>query len=235
MVPKTERFELRLDPSVLDRVDEWRSEQDDMPSRAEAVRRLLEDALRSSRSTKPFALDKPQKLIVWLLTEMLKHQKDYEEQDTINLIQDAIYGGHFWALDMEMVGVLHDHVHKRSDVTFVIDVLDMWSFIEESYAKFSDADKARVAAEAGALGSNPQFIGFDGNNESDYMSIAQFLVNKMGRFQSFKGRRFNSHSPTVARYGAMYRVFEPIRTNLIGRGLNAAEVVQILNALIRRI
>ena len=45
MQPKTERFEMRLDPGTLEKVDGWRSRQGDLPSRAEAVRRLMETGL----------------------------------------------------------------------------------------------------------------------------------------------------------------------------------------------
>ena len=41
MVEKTERFEMRLDASILGRIDEWRTEQRDVPTRSEAVRRLV--------------------------------------------------------------------------------------------------------------------------------------------------------------------------------------------------
>ncbi len=37
---KNERFELRIDAELLAKVDEWRSEQSDLPSRAEAIRQL---------------------------------------------------------------------------------------------------------------------------------------------------------------------------------------------------
>jgi len=40
MQQKTERFEMRLDQGTLDQMDKWRSSQSDLPSRAEAVRRL---------------------------------------------------------------------------------------------------------------------------------------------------------------------------------------------------
>lgn len=38
---KANRFELRLDDSLLARIDEWRSEQVELPSRSEAVRGLV--------------------------------------------------------------------------------------------------------------------------------------------------------------------------------------------------
>ena len=43
--PKTERFIFSSTPDLLRRVDEWRRQQTDYPSRAEAVRRLLAMAL----------------------------------------------------------------------------------------------------------------------------------------------------------------------------------------------
>lgn len=45
MNAKSERFELRLDSETLDRIDKWRSERSDLPSRSEAVRRLVEAGL----------------------------------------------------------------------------------------------------------------------------------------------------------------------------------------------
>jgi hypothetical protein len=38
-------FLLRLSPSLCERIDDWRREQADIPSRNEAIRRLLEQAL----------------------------------------------------------------------------------------------------------------------------------------------------------------------------------------------
>jgi hypothetical protein len=41
MAPKTERFEMRLETTMIERVDAWRRKQGDLPSRAEAFRRLI--------------------------------------------------------------------------------------------------------------------------------------------------------------------------------------------------
>ena len=40
MPPKTERFEMRVQPELLRRIDKWRKKQSGEPSRAEAIRRL---------------------------------------------------------------------------------------------------------------------------------------------------------------------------------------------------
>ncbi|HZE53835.1 MAG TPA: YfbU family protein [Bradyrhizobium sp.] len=230
MVPKTERFELRLDPSILERMDGWRGDQPDLPSRAEAVRRLIEEGL-SARSEKNFVLNNQEKLVVWLLTEVLKNQKGDEDQDTVRLIQDAIYGGHFWALPWELSGVLHNHVDSHAALTLVLDVLEMWWFIEDGYSKFTPIDKVRVVSEVGEWAKDPKFPGFDGNSEGEYMSIAKFLVEKLDRFEEFKGRSFNSHHPTLSRYRNMVALFEGMRAHLgVGNRLGASDVIKLLQA-----
>jgi uncharacterized protein len=45
--PKKEaRLEMRVDESWLKRIDDWRRKQDEIPSRAEALRRLTDYALQ---------------------------------------------------------------------------------------------------------------------------------------------------------------------------------------------
>lgn len=233
MPPKTERIELRVEADLLERVDEWRQRQDDLPSRSEAFRRLSEIGLEG-HTQEGFRLGDRDKLVVWLLTEILRNQaagkvnaNDAKNaQRTVGLIQEAIYGGHFWALPWEMQGVFHDHADDPKKVRRVVNILDTWSFVESAFQRLSDDEKKLVEKETGW--KDPKFIGFDGNNESEYYGIAQFLVEELGRFQSFKGRSFNSHSPTVARYSAMAAAFEPIRANLIGRELSAEEIIHLL-------
>ena len=43
---KEHRFEMRADSAWLKRLDDWRRKQADIPSRAEAIRRLVEAALK---------------------------------------------------------------------------------------------------------------------------------------------------------------------------------------------
>jgi uncharacterized protein len=230
MTPKTERFEMRLDPALFERVDGWRSQQGDTPSRAEAIRRLIETGL-SSQSPRGFHPNGSEKLMIWLLTEVLKGQKGYDNKEQMELIQEAIYGGHLWALDWEMKGIFHSHTDEPEAVNLVVDVLDMWNFVENAYAAFSTAEKKRIETEVGIHGKDPKFFGFDGNHETEYMSIARFLVEKMERFEFLKGRGFNSHSRTVGRYKRMAEKFESMRASLVGRGLTADQVIDLLKAL----
>ena len=50
MAPKTERFEMRLETTMIERVDAWRRKQEDLPLRAEAFRRLIELGLSTKKT-----------------------------------------------------------------------------------------------------------------------------------------------------------------------------------------
>lgn len=229
MNPKTERFEMRLDPAILERVDEWRIRQEDIPSRAEAFRRLIENGFPQPEPNE-LHLTKAEKLILWLLSEILLNQKDGKRKDDAELIQAAIYGGHLWALEWELDGLFNSKTVSKQTLNEVVDILDMWSLIERSYKKLSVSERKKLEKEIGFRGKDPHFRGFDGNYEVDHMSTARFLVEHLGRFQDFAESDMNSHMPVVKDYLAMYDVFKPLRSNLQGRGLNLAELAQILKA-----
>lgn len=116
----------------------------------------------------------------------------------------------------------------KSHLRFVLDVLDMWSFIEKAMAKFSATEKQRIEKEAEPFGSHVQFPGFNGNIESEYLSIARFLMEDMARFTIFKGRDLNSRALTAQTYRGMLDLFLPMRTTLAGRHLSADEVIALL-------
>ncbi len=44
---KSQPFQMRVSPDWLSTIDEWRRQQPDLPSRAEAIRRLVDKALKS--------------------------------------------------------------------------------------------------------------------------------------------------------------------------------------------
>jgi hypothetical protein len=51
--PKTERFEMRAPTALLRAVDDWRRRQPDLPSRSEAIRRLIEAGLSKASTATP--------------------------------------------------------------------------------------------------------------------------------------------------------------------------------------
>jgi uncharacterized protein len=230
MPPKSERFELRLDEEQLARVDEWAREQgDDGLSRAAAIRKLIDIGL-SAGSKGSVRFSDGEKMLMLMMGDVFKALKIKDPDSDPEFLAEVIYGGHYWAPKWDMQGVFHDHVDDPRDVRFVGDVLDMWSFIEEAYEGINTAQKAAIAEQVGPLGKHVKFTGFDGNNESNQMSIARFFVEKMGRFQRFKGRDLNSHHPTYNRYRRMVDLFEPMRRTLVGHGLDVPQLVTLLKA-----
>lgn len=227
----SERFEMRVDSELLERLDQWRRGEDDVPSRAEAIRRLIEAGLTHDSKRRAPQLSDGEKLIAMMLGNLIK-ELDVEVETNVDLVQKVILGGHYWALGWEMPGIFHGHVDKESRVHFVTEVLDMWQFMEEAFEKLSKDEQKRLAKEADPFGKHVIFYGFDGNTEGEYLGIARFLIDDLERFGRFrKGRRdLNSHHPTIEGYGRMLRVFEPIRKTLVGRGLSVDELISLLNS-----
>jgi uncharacterized protein YfbU (UPF0304 family) len=172
-----------------------------------------------------------ERLILAMLCDVHQHLKMKGDIDS-KFGTEAIYGGHFWGLKWKFPGLFHGHEDREAVVSEVVDVLDMWSFLETGYAKLSKKEKERIAAEDTPFGKRVTFFGFDGNNEAEHMGIARFLIEQLDRFLSFKGRDLNSHMPTIQTYRRMLAVFEPIRETLIGRELSADQIIKVLKGAV---
>lgn len=147
------------------------------------------------------------------------------------LISEAIWSDNTWAIEWDVQMPWSGTSPTPQHVKHVVDVLDMWSFIEEGFAALPAADAQRVLDETG-YNRGPVFVGFDGNNEADEYSAARFLIDKMGRFGRFAGRDLNSHHETVAGSNRRLVVFEPIRARLGTRRpvlMTADEIIEVVN------
>lgn len=223
---RTERFELRLDDDLLQRVDEWMESTGQASSRSDALRQLVDIGL-GTITGKSIHLTDGDKLNFMVLRDIVKHLKIKDAETNVDFVAETVYGGHYWAPTWEMQGVFHKHADRPADVTLVVNTLDMWDFVEGCIEKLSQEDIEKL--KAFNHGYVPKFHGFDGNNESTLMSIARFLVEKMDRFSRFKKRDFNSHAPTAARYRRMTTAFEPIRATLgFGRDMGVDQIIELL-------
>ncbi len=219
---KTERFEMRLAEDLQERVDAWRARQPDLPGRSEAIRRLTEMGLQTT-SKRSVNFSDGEKAILLALRDMRNGTKEVD----LDLIAAAIVGGHTWAPVWDMSLAFTAQPDDPADVTFVVDTLDMWTFIESSIARLDQVDKAQVTAAAPHPG-RLAFAGFDGNEESELYGITHFLIHDMGRFGKFKDRELNSHMPTAARYRSMLQVFLPLRATLHGGLLSAEQLIALM-------
>ncbi|MGL5678757.1 MAG: YfbU family protein [Plesiomonas shigelloides] len=77
------------------------------------------------------------------------------------------------------------------------------------------------------------FGGFDGNNESEYMALARFMIDKMGMYSWFKGRPLNSHCPSMGPYNRILSAFQKLGSrNMFSSPLSADEIAEVMNARI---
>ena len=222
------QFEIPLDTRTLEQVDAWRADQPAQLSQSEAVQRLVEVGMAATGKDDVRFSD-GEKLIMMLLRDLYKHLNVTGDIDP-GFIAEALWGGHYWGLKWQLPGLLHEYADNPRVVYEVLDILEMWYLIESGYAVLSEADKKRVEKEAASFGKNVRFRGFDGNNETEQLGIANFLVNRMERFDIFKGRSFNSHMPSIETYKRMLSVFEPMRKNLGPADLQVGQIIDLLNA-----
>jgi uncharacterized protein len=55
----------------------------------------------------------------------------------------------------------------------------------------------------GRIDAVAHFIGFDGNEETEYFAYARFLIEKRGLWPESKPESYNTHSPVLPRYREM--------------------------------
>lgn len=226
MQAATGRFEMRLEQAELDRIDEWRGGQPDVPSRSEAVRRLLSAAL--TPSSKSVQLSHGEKLTIWMLCDLFEALKVKSDLDP-KFLKSAIVGGQLWALNWKYGGIFDAVTTDRAAVTTVINILDMWRFIESAIGKMNKRQKETLVAETGLSIAHFKFPGFDNHQpEIDYLSIARFFVEELDTFSFLKGRDLDAHFPTLSRHQKMLPSFEAIRPKLVGRELDERELIALM-------
>jgi hypothetical protein len=106
MTPKTERFELRLGAENIERLDEWRRDQPDNPTRSEAMRRLVEIGLETTTTRQVFLSTKFQ-----IMTAALTPGP-----------RERIADAYLYAWDEEVYPLFHDgsEWHKPFESSFRI-------------------------------------------------------------------------------------------------------------------
>ncbi len=145
------------------------------------------------------------------------------------IVQSAIYSGHTWGIEWKYSWIFDNPDAQPPELNDVINILSMWSVVEEAYEIFDGDQKAQLKQLAPPFGNNSGFPGFGGNEKGEFSSIATFLAEHQDRFTRFKGRICDSHTPSVAKYRRMCEVFETVQPALFGRQLIVNELAQILN------
>lgn len=168
-----------------------------------------------------------EKLILMMLSELYE-RLDIEGEIDPEFIKSAIFSQNSWGIPWKYSGIPFESQETPPLVKEVLDILDMWSCIEYAYQELSEAEKVQLEKDVDPFGKNPRFSGFDGNNESEYMNVASFLINELDRFQEFKGRSMNSHISTLETHHRMMNVFKGIRSTLISEPMSLAQLTDVL-------
>jgi uncharacterized protein len=153
-----------------------------------------------------------EKLIVLMLTELYDRFNVDGEIDP-EFIRSAIFDDATWSIPWKYPGIPFEQQQTPPVVKEVVDILDMWSVIELSYERLSPESKKELSSRLKDYQVPPRFRGFDGNNESDYLSAAYFLINRLDRFPEFKDRNLNSHFLVLSGYRQMLAVFQELPRN----------------------
>ncbi len=217
---RTERFEMRLGLDTLRRLDDWRANQPDLPSRAAAIRRLVESGLSMDRPR--FRPSSGERLIIAMLCELYKHL-DVNDGFDPTLVEEASMHGHHWALD----NLFEEPVDEKVPLE-VTAILDMWWTIEWSYDQLSEESQAKLETDAGITREDTKFPGFDCNEETTHYAVTEIMINhRLGRFPHVKDR--NSHWPYLHRYRSMLALYEPMKQSLKGRKhLTSAQLAELV-------
>lgn len=168
-----------------------------------------------------------EKLILLMLCD-LYDSNDVQGDIDHHFIRNAIFDQQTWAIPWKLSGIPFESQETPSEVKYVFDILQMWSIIEYSYAGLTDEEKSQLEVDAAPFGRNPVFRGFDGNNETELLVAADFIINKLQRFEQFRGRDLNSHAPSVGTYSRMLRAFNPAFEDNMGNLLSLEQLTAIL-------
>lgn len=150
-----------------------------------------------------------------------------------SIIEKAIITGNMWAIEWEYGDLLSVDATREEAVTFVADVLDMFSLLDFSVKALEPKEfqslEQQLQKDKRTIESVFHFQGFDGNNEGRYLSIVRMFIS-MDRFTEFTDAPKNSHMRTAELYKRMLRKFETLRSDIAPpAGLSVENLLEIAN------
>jgi uncharacterized protein len=165
-----------------------------------------------------------ERLIVAMLADLMTRVGG-EGEIAPDFVMSAL-PNHGWALKRKYPHIFTDEPDQESVVAEVSAIMDMYRGIEDSLAALPAGEAEQFADSYYA-----RFRGFDGNEEIDHYSVANFLIDKLDLFQEFAGRSLNSHMPMLERYRSMLFAFEgERRAGAPGNRLSTDQLRRLLAA-----
>lgn len=150
-------------------------------------------------------LTKKERLMLYNQYEILKllnpNEKEYYERD-----QEILINGFKYNYDSLVDSFMDETPEEVSQ--FVIDVLQMYRVLNNSYDVLNDDEKAQIDLY------DISFKGFDGNDEIDYYVYAKFYIEKLDNFGELKESEYyaiNSHSNMLKKYSRMVSLWKEVK------------------------
>ena len=100
---------------------------------------------------------------------------------------------------------------------YVYKILNMFDTLQSSLSRI----KTNKITE-----NDVEFKGFDGNNETCYMSYSEFIIEDLKKYTYIKKNEYNSHWPMINTYDTMYNVYK-IYNNDLTKSLTEDEICEI--------
>lgn len=147
-----------------------------------------------------------------------------------NLIRTALDTDNYWAIGWAYQDLATGEDNPK-EVTFVCDVLDMFSILKYTFDHLPPEQQTQLRQDVEHFDEKHDvvFSGFDWNNEGEYVSVIRML-KLLERFESQNILK-NSHSPRVELYSRMLKVFLPIRKDFkLNEGIPYEALCRVLNA-----
>lgn len=151
-------------------------------------------------------LTKKERLILYNQYEILK-KLDPDGEDLYDRDQEILINGYKINYPDLVCGFTDETSEGVSQ--FVIDVLQMYRILNNSYNELKDEDKEKIRMY------DISFKGFDGNDEIDYYKYADFYMNKLDRFDELKELehfQMNSHRNMLDNYIRMVSSWKEVKS-----------------------
>lgn len=159
-------------------------------------------------------LSNGEKLILMMLADIYE-KLGIDDGFDPEFVRSAVTNDQAWGFSWRYPGIPFENIEEPAVVKEVLDILDMWSFIEYGYEQLNDSQKEKLLVDLDQTESFVRFGGFDYNNNSEHVSAMNFIINDLDRYTEFKGRYLNTHTMTsLPRYREMLEVFKSVRERM---------------------
>lgn len=149
-----------------------------------------------------------ERLVLFNQYEILKNlSMDKHDKERYEYYQTILHNGFKHEYCELLQGMDNEIPENISE--FVWEVFKLYRTLYNSYYELSDDEKLQIDKD------DIKYEGFDGNEEGDYYSYANFILQDMKRFEDIydNGKvSLNSHSNKVDQYSCMLAKWKEIRT-----------------------